>query len=130
MSCDPLRPFGDPVTQCHAPGSGKGLGLGQANGTDQQHPTPLLKRKRCGNGVKRKEEGKKKSRPRHNLVGITYIFITLSRTVFILDQKEKGKRRKCVWAWVRGIKRSVFTFIFLELVNMFVLHGSLIVSLN
>ena len=42
----PLRPFSDPVTQCHAPGSGRGLGLGQAGGTQQQHPTPLLKSER------------------------------------------------------------------------------------
>lgn len=40
----PQQPSGDPVTQCHAPGSGRGLGLGQASGTEQQHPTPLLKR--------------------------------------------------------------------------------------
>lgn len=64
---------------------------------------------------------------------MTYIFITLSRTVFILEQKEVGYRRKCVWAGgVRGIRRSreafllvLFYFIFWgELVNMFVLHWS------
>lgn len=55
--------------------------------------------------MKRKQEVKKKKKkrttsasPRHNHVGMTYIFITLSRTVFILEQKEMGYRRKCVWA--------------------------------
>lgn len=46
----PQQPSSDPVTQCHAPGSGRGLGLGQANGTEQQHPTPLLKRERRRRG--------------------------------------------------------------------------------
>lgn len=95
----PQRPSSDPVTQCHAPGSGRGLGLGQASGTEQQHPTPLLKReremrrrRRRKKRMKTKEEKKKNGRrradersPWHNHVGITYIFITLSRTIFILD---------------------------------------------
>lgn len=44
-------------------------------------------------GNKKKEEEKEEQKefsPRHNHVGITYIFITLSRTVFILDQKGGG----------------------------------------
>lgn len=98
----PQQPSSDPVTQCHAPGSGRGLGLGQASGTEQQHPTPLLKRERDRDGEE-EEWGEKKNSsssssrrrreecsPRHNHVGITYIFITLSRTIFILDQKEVG----------------------------------------
>lgn len=40
----PEQPSSNPLTQCHAPGSGRMLGLGQASGTEQQHPTPLLKR--------------------------------------------------------------------------------------
>lgn len=41
----PQQPPSDPVTQCHALGSGRGFGWGQASGTEQQHPTPLLKRR-------------------------------------------------------------------------------------
>lgn len=36
------------------------------------------------------EEKEEECSPRHNHVGITYIFITLSCTIFILDQKEVG----------------------------------------
>lgn len=63
----PQRPSSDPVTQCHAPGSGRGLGLGQASGTEQQHPTPLLKSERCRGGEwrgrrrKRRTGGEQKS---------------------------------------------------------------------
>lgn len=57
------------------------------------------------------EEGEEREfSPRHNHVGITYIFITLSRTVFILDQTEGGKEG-IVCVWVRGIRTSKEVFL-------------------
>lgn len=58
-------------------------------------------------------------------------FHNSSCTIFILDQKEMGKGERCR----QGLEalREVFLpffFSFLELVNMFVLHGRLIVGLN
>ena len=41
------------------------------------------------------ERMKRRNSPWHNHVGITYIFITLSCTIFILDQKEGGKKKMC-----------------------------------
>lgn len=77
--------------------------------------------------MKRKQEVLKRRRrtaassPRHNHDGIIYIFISLPRTVFILEQEEAGLRRKCFFgARGSGIRTSreafyrcfIFYFIF------------------
>lgn len=108
---------GLPVTQCHAPGSGRGLGLGQASGTEQQHPTPLLKRKK----KKKRRRGERRTgggewSPWHNHVGLTYIFITLSHTIFILNQKRGwAKEEQCVCGrgGAKGIGTSIEVFLLL-----------------
>lgn len=102
---------GLPLTQCHAPGSGRGLGLGQASATEQQHPTPLLKKKK----KKKRRRGERRTgggewSPWHNHVGLTYIFITLSQFLFWIKNVGGLKRDNvCVGHW--DINRSVFTFI-------------------
>ena len=50
-------------------------------------------------GGEKEGEQEEEYSPQHNHVGITYIFITLSRTIFILDQKEVGHTEEnSVWA--------------------------------
>lgn len=76
-------------------GQGGGLGLVQADGTDQQHPTPLLKREM---EEKKNRRIREEYSPWRNHVGITYIFITVSRTIFILEKEKEGGKEKRVWA--------------------------------
>lgn len=73
------------------PGVREGVRVG--TGQRDRTATPnTLTEKRDGEekGGGKNEEQEKEYSPRHNHVGITYIFITLSRTVFILDQTEVG----------------------------------------
>lgn len=67
------------------------------------------------------------SSPRHNHVGIIYIFISLPHTVFILEQEEVGNRRKCIWAGGLGIRASREAFLPLFYLGCFVFlrEGSL-----
>lgn len=67
------------------------------------------------------------SSPRHNHVGIIYIFISLPRTVFIWEQEEVGNRRKCIWAGGLGIRTSKEAFLPLFYLGCFVFlrEGSL-----
>lgn len=74
------------------PGVWEGVRVGTGQRDRTATPNTLTEERET---VKRKEEEKneeqeKEYSPRHNHVGITYIFITLSRTVFILDQTEVG----------------------------------------
>lgn len=87
---------GLPLTQCHAPGSGRGLGLGQASGTEQQHPTPLLKKK------KKKETTRRKKNGRRRVESMTQpcwanLYFHNTFTIFILNQKRGwAKEGQCV----------------------------------
>lgn len=81
------------------PGLGRGLGLGQAGGTEQQHPTPLLKRETEENeeeagGLKRRTGGGVQSTTHH--VGITYIFITITYNFYFGSRESGVKEKVCV----------------------------------
>lgn len=87
------------------------VGTGQRN-SNTQH---LYWRER---DIEMEDEEKKEEKWRekrssswHNLVGKIYIFITLSRTIFILDQKEMGKEETCRQGL--GALREVFLLFFL-----------------
>lgn len=66
------------------------------------------------------------SSPQYNHVGIISIFISLQRTVFILEQEEVGDRRKFIWAGGSGIRRSREAFLPLFYLDLFFVGGKLV----
>lgn len=97
-------------------GSGRGLGLGRASGTEQQHPTPLLKRE-----TSRREGWRKRRRKRRTGVQSTtqpcwnnlYFHNSFTYNFYFGSKGKGGYRRKCVWAGVRGIRESREVFLLL-----------------
>lgn len=74
------------------PGVREGVRVGTGQRDRTATPNTLTEEREIEKRRRMKKKTKKKtgvqSTTQH--VGITYIFITLSRTIFILDQKERG----------------------------------------
>lgn len=70
------------------PGGREGVRVGTGRRDRTATPNTLTDKREMEEDEE--EEQEEEWNPRHNHVGITYIFITLSCTIFILDQKEVG----------------------------------------
>ncbi len=77
------------------PGGREGVRVGTGQRDRTATPNTLTEKREMEEEYEKEEGGdmveqEKECSPQHTQVGITYIFITLSCTIFILDQKEMG----------------------------------------